>query len=136
MERATPPFGASVLDEKRQPPEDVSPEHPEDDLSFRSFNGYMFRATMETLPLITLLVAAAAVVTLVDLGLITKARLFTEILNDSIMRFQGMSFYLRSVRFDFVIAVIVMVAIVVLFAVYMKSGEMSLEKHHGGKSPE
>jgi hypothetical protein len=45
------------------------PEHQEYDISFRSFNAYMFRSTLATLPLVLLLITVLVTVILIDQAL-------------------------------------------------------------------
>ena len=66
MEQTTPPHRRPILEGEYPAPEGA---YPKDDLSLRSFNGYMFRSIITTLPTILVLVAAVAAVILIDHGL-------------------------------------------------------------------
>ncbi len=66
MERATLPHRTALLGKKCPSTTVTYPDLPEDDISFRSFNLYMFRATFATLPMILVLLAAVVAIILID----------------------------------------------------------------------
>jgi hypothetical protein len=69
MKRALLPHRTSIRHGEYLSAAITHSDGPEDDISFRSFNLYMFRATFSAFPMILVLLAAVGAIILIDFGM-------------------------------------------------------------------